>query len=78
MTLDGKPDKRTKAVKGLLDFASLIECDYLKAEDGAQHMEEYLYDRGSGFSPMRGPIWRTCSPSGRRSPRRFWKRNVIK
>lgn len=46
MTLDGKPDKRTKAVKQLLDFASLIECDFLKAEDGAQRMEEYLYDRG--------------------------------
>lgn len=51
MTLDGKPDKRTKAVKGLLDFASLIECDYLKAEDGAQHMEEYLYDRGKRLLP---------------------------
>ncbi len=51
ITLDGKPDKRTKAVKGLLDFASLIECDYLKAEDGAQHMEEYLYDRGKRLLP---------------------------
>lgn len=51
LTLDGKLDKRTKAVKGLLDFASLIECDYLKAEDGAQHMEEYLYDRGKRLLP---------------------------
>ncbi len=56
MTLDGKPDKRTKAVKKLLDFASLIECEYLRAADGAEYMEEYLYDRGRKLTPD-GRAW---------------------
>lgn len=56
MTLEGKPDKRTKAVKRLLDFASLLECDYLRAADGAEYMEEYLYDRGKRLAPE-GRAW---------------------
>lgn len=51
MTLDGKPDKRTKAVKALLDFASVIECGFMKPQDGAQRMEEYLYDAGKRLAP---------------------------
>ena len=51
MTLTGRPDRRTKAVKSLLAFASVIECEYLKAADGAERMEEYLYDRGRRLAP---------------------------
>lgn len=51
LAMDGKPDRRTKAVKNLLDFASLYECDYLKADDGAERMEEYLYNHGKRLAP---------------------------
>lgn len=51
MTVDGKPDRRTKVVKSLLDFASLLECDFFRADDGAERMEEYLYHRGKRLDP---------------------------
>lgn len=51
MTYAGKPDRRLKAVKSLLAYASTIECTLMKAEDGLQMMEEYLYDRGKRLAP---------------------------
>lgn len=46
MTMDGKPDRRIKAVKMLLSAVSSIECSLLKASDGVELMERRLYDRG--------------------------------
>lgn len=55
LTLDGKPDKRLKAVKPFAGNAqqfSLYECTLMKADDAAQWMERALYDRGKS---MDGP-----------------------
>lgn len=46
ITYEGKPDRRIKPVKALLSFASTIECTLMKPQDGAEKMEEYLYDHG--------------------------------
>lgn len=46
ITYDGKPDRRIKPVKALFAFASSMECTLMKARDGVEKMEEYLYDHG--------------------------------
>lgn len=46
ITYEGRPDRRIKPVKALFAFASSLECTLMKAQDGAEKMEEYLYDRG--------------------------------
>ncbi len=46
ITYEGKPDRRVKPVKSLFSFASSIECTLMKPQDGAEKMEEYLYDHG--------------------------------
>lgn len=51
LTVDGKPDRRMKSVKSLLALASSIECTLLKARDGVEKMEEYLYDRKKKLAP---------------------------
>lgn len=51
LTFAGKPDKRLKAVKSFLAFASVLECGLMKPQDAAEWMERYCYDRGVRFEP---------------------------